>query len=101
MNHRQLVNMTLSALVIPLGICSHYKDAQLASPYAQCDHLPNMLVLLFKFASYVFLAFAGGAFLVILRHRFRQQQLWKIPGPSSPSLIWGTIRVSVTIRTRC
>jgi hypothetical protein len=56
-----------------------------------------MLVLLFKFASYVFLAFAGGAFLVVLRHRFRQQHLWKIPGPSAPSLIWGKTRISGTI----
>ncbi|KAI0251708.1 cytochrome P450 [Lactifluus subvellereus] len=51
-----------------------------------------MLVLLFKFASYAFLALAGAAFLVVLRHRFRQQHLWSIPGPSTPSLIWGKIR---------
>ncbi|KAI0247114.1 cytochrome P450, partial [Lactifluus subvellereus] len=48
-----------------------------------------MLVLLFKFASYAFLAFAGAVFLVVLRHRFRQQHLWKIPGPSTPSLAEG------------
>jgi hypothetical protein len=57
-----------------------------------------MLVLLFKFISYAFLAFAGAAFLVVLRHRFRQQHLWKIPGPSTPSLVWGKIRVSETMR---
>ncbi|KAI0247108.1 cytochrome P450 [Lactifluus subvellereus] len=45
-----------------------------------------MLGLLFKFALYAFSAFAGAAFLVVLRHRFRQQHLWKIPGPSTPLL---------------
>ncbi|KAI0247112.1 cytochrome P450 [Lactifluus subvellereus] len=50
-----------------------------------------MLVLLFKFASYAFLTFAGVVFLVVLRHRFRQQHLWKIPGPPTPSLVWGHI----------
>jgi hypothetical protein len=58
-----------------------------------------MLVLLFKSALYAFIAFTSATFLVVLRHRFRQQHLWKIPGPSNPSLIWGKIRASGTMRT--
>jgi hypothetical protein len=58
-----------------------------------------MLVLLFKFASYAFLAFSGAAFLVSLRRRFRQLHLWKIPGPSNPSLVWGKIHSSERMRT--
>jgi hypothetical protein len=57
-----------------------------------------MLVLLFKFASYAFLAFAGAAFFVFLRRRFRQQHLWKIPGPSNLSLVCGKIHASETMQ---
>jgi len=31
----------------------------------------------------------GAVFLAVLRHQLRQRCLWKIPGPSNPSLIWG------------
>jgi hypothetical protein len=58
-----------------------------------------MLALLFKFASYAFLAFTGAAFLVVLRHRFRQQHLRKIPGPSTPSLVWGEFRALKKMQT--
>jgi hypothetical protein len=58
-----------------------------------------MLALLFKFASYAFLTFVGATFLVLLRHRFRQQHLWKIPGPPTPSLVWGKIRALGTMQT--
>jgi hypothetical protein len=90
--------MALSAFVVLVGICLHYKDTSLAGARVQSYHFPNMLVLLFKFASYAFLAFAGAAFFVIVRHRFRQQHLWKIPGPSNPSVVWGKIHASGTMR---
>jgi hypothetical protein len=58
-----------------------------------------MLVLLFKFTATAFLAVVGAAFLVVLRHRFKQRHLWEIPGPSNISLVWGKIRVSATMQT--
>jgi hypothetical protein len=56
-----------------------------------------MLVLLFRFAAYALFAFVVTVLLVVLRHRFRQNHLWNIPGPSNPSLVWGNICVSETI----
>ncbi|KAI0294461.1 cytochrome P450 [Multifurca ochricompacta] len=48
-----------------------------------------MFALIFKAAIYVLLAFAGSALLIILKHRLRHRCLWKIPGPSNPSFVWG------------
>jgi cytochrome P450 len=45
-----------------------------------------------RFAAYVIAALAGAFLLSLLRHRFRQRCLQKIPGPSNPSLIWGHSR---------
>ncbi|KAH9046662.1 cytochrome P450 [Lactarius hengduanensis] len=44
---------------------------------------------LFDVATYALVALAGAASLILLRHRFRQRSLLKIPGPSNPSLFWG------------
>ncbi|KAI9443764.1 cytochrome P450 [Lactarius psammicola] len=44
---------------------------------------------LFEFAVYALVALTGVASLAVLRHRFRQRSLQKIPGPSNPSLFWG------------
>ncbi|KAH9024224.1 cytochrome P450 [Lactarius pseudohatsudake] len=44
---------------------------------------------LFDVATYALVALAGAASLTLLRHRFRQRSLLKIPGPSNPSLFWG------------
>jgi hypothetical protein len=44
---------------------------------------------LFQFATYAPVALVGAALLALLRHRFRQRGLQKIPGPSNPSLFWG------------
>ena len=49
---------------------------------------------LFQFAAYALVALAGAASLTLLRHRFRQRSLQKIPGPSNPSLFWGKLRKS-------
>ena len=43
----------------------------------------------FKLALYSLFTAAGSVFLVILKHRLKQRCLWKIPGPSNPSLLWG------------
>ncbi|KAI0262767.1 cytochrome P450 [Gloeopeniophorella convolvens] len=51
-----------------------------------------MLVTLFKLAAYATLALAGAILFVLLRHRLRQQCLWKVPGPPSPSFVWGNMR---------
>ncbi len=48
-----------------------------------------MSVLIFRFAAYAIVALAGAVLLPVLKHRFRQRCLQKIPGPSNPSLIWG------------
>ncbi len=47
---------------------------------------------LFKFSTYALVTLAGAASLALLRHRFRQRSLQKIPGPSNPSLVWGELR---------
>jgi hypothetical protein len=53
----------------------------------------DMSVLIFRFPAYAIvalaLALAGAVLLPVLKHRFRQRSLQKIPGPSSPSFIWG------------
>ena len=57
-------------------------------------HIPlalDMYSLLFKLAACIILASACAAFLALLRARFRQRSLHKIPGPSNPSLFWGKI----------
>ncbi|KAI0262732.1 cytochrome P450 [Gloeopeniophorella convolvens] len=51
-----------------------------------------MLVTLFKLATYTALALAGAILFVLLRHRLRQRCLWKVPGPPSPSFVWGNMR---------
>ncbi|KAH9175552.1 cytochrome P450 [Lactarius sanguifluus] len=47
------------------------------------------MLSLFEVAAYALVALAGAASLTLLRHRFRQRSLLKIPGPSNPSLFWG------------
>ncbi len=47
---------------------------------------------LFEFVAYALVALAGVASLAVLRHRFRQRTLQKIPGPSNPSPFWGELR---------
>ncbi|KAI0247110.1 cytochrome P450 [Lactifluus subvellereus] len=49
--------------------------------YVRTIKIPRLLVHTFTFA--------GAVFLVVLRQRFRQQHLWKVPGPSTPSLVLG------------
>ena len=53
----------------------------------------GMSILIFRFAAYAVvalpLALAGAVLLSILKRRFRQRSLQKIPGPSNTSLIWG------------
>ncbi|KAI9443760.1 cytochrome P450 [Lactarius psammicola] len=44
---------------------------------------------LFEFSAYALAALVGVASLAVLKHRFRQRSLQKIPGPSNPSLFWG------------
>ncbi|KAI0270680.1 cytochrome P450 [Gloeopeniophorella convolvens] len=51
-----------------------------------------MLVTLFKLATCIALALAGATLFVRLRHRLRQRCLWKVPGPSNPSFVWGNLR---------
>ncbi|KAH8986070.1 cytochrome P450 [Lactarius hatsudake] len=46
------------------------------------------MLSLFEVAAYALVALAGAASLTLLRHRFRQRSLLKIPGPSNPSLFW-------------
>ncbi|KAH9055232.1 hypothetical protein EDB87DRAFT_1642202, partial [Lactarius vividus] len=48
---------------------------------------------LFEVAAYALVALAGVASLTLLRHRFGQRSLLKIPGPSNPlySGVIGTI----------
>ncbi|KAI9458420.1 cytochrome P450 [Lactarius psammicola] len=48
-----------------------------------------MSILLFELVACVLVAPACVAFFAVLRHRFRQRSLHKIPGPSNPSLFWG------------
>ena len=50
------------------------------------------MLSLFQFAVYSLAALVGTASLAILRHRFRQRSLRKIPGPSNPSIFWGKLR---------
>ncbi|KAH9165536.1 cytochrome P450 [Lactarius sanguifluus] len=47
------------------------------------------MLSLFGVAAYALVALAGAASLTLLRHRFRQRSILKIPGPSNPSLFWG------------
>ncbi|KAH9175545.1 cytochrome P450 [Lactarius sanguifluus] len=46
------------------------------------------MLSLFEVAAYALVALAGAASLTLLRHRFRQRSLLKIPGPSNSSLFW-------------
>ncbi|KAH8982228.1 cytochrome P450 [Lactarius akahatsu] len=49
----------------------------------------DMSVFIFRFVAYAIVALAGAVLLSVLKHRFRQRSLLKIPGPSNPSLFWG------------
>jgi len=50
------------------------------------------LLIVFRFAVYAIAALVGAVLFSLLRHRFRQRGLQKIPGPPNPSLIWGHSR---------
>ena len=50
-----------------------------------------------RFAAYAIAgiaALASAVLFSLLRHRFRQRGLQKIPGPSNPSLIWGKTHIA-------
>ncbi|KAI9458417.1 cytochrome P450 [Lactarius psammicola] len=48
-----------------------------------------MSVHYFELVAYSLVALAGAVSLSVLRHRFRQRCLQKIPGPPNPSRFWG------------
>ncbi|KAI0270687.1 cytochrome P450 [Gloeopeniophorella convolvens] len=48
-----------------------------------------MLILILKLAAYSLGVVASTILFVLARHRVKQQCLWKVAGPSSPSFVWG------------
>ena len=50
-----------------------------------------MALFLFNLSMYTLVAMASVTTLVVLKRRLRQRSLYKIPGPSNPSIFWGKI----------
>ena len=62
-----------------------------SSALLRSRNLSRMYILVFKLAVYSLITAASAVLLAILRHRLRQWCLWKIPGPSNPSFLWGNV----------
>ncbi|KAH9031912.1 cytochrome P450 [Lactarius pseudohatsudake] len=67
---------------------SHIRCREVPSTLS-ATRIIDMSVLIFRFVAYAIVALAGAVLLSVLKHRFRQRSLLKIPGPSNPSLFWG------------